>query len=65
MKALAWLRGPALSPADTPRLLAAQLALLHKLGCDEAQGFLLGRPMPAADLAARLTMAPRPAVHAT
>ena len=44
---------------------AAQLALLHKLGCDEAQGFLLGRPMPAADLAARLTMAPRPAVHAT
>ncbi|MBP6616219.1 MAG: hypothetical protein KA203_10855, partial [Aquabacterium sp.] len=28
MKALAWLRGPALSPADTPRLLAAQLALL-------------------------------------
>jgi EAL domain-containing protein (putative c-di-GMP-specific phosphodiesterase class I) len=43
---------------------AAQLALLHKLGCDEAQGFLLGRPMPAADLAARLTMAPRPAIHA-
>ena len=33
---------------------AAQLALLRKLGCDEAQGYLLGRPMPAADLAARL-----------
>jgi diguanylate cyclase (GGDEF)-like protein/PAS domain S-box-containing protein len=28
-----------------------QAALLRELGCDQAQGFLLGRPMPAADLA--------------
>jgi diguanylate cyclase (GGDEF)-like protein/PAS domain S-box-containing protein len=33
---------------------AAQLAALRRLGCDEAQGYLLGRPMPAADLALRL-----------
>jgi diguanylate cyclase (GGDEF)-like protein/PAS domain S-box-containing protein len=41
---------------------AAQLALLRKMGCDEAQGYLLGRPMPASDLAARLhlTTAVRP-----
>jgi EAL domain-containing protein (putative c-di-GMP-specific phosphodiesterase class I) len=31
-----------------------QLALLRELGCDEAQGYLLGRPMPASDLADRL-----------
>ncbi len=31
-----------------------QLAMLRRLGCDEAQGFLLGRPMPAEDLARRL-----------
>lgn len=30
-----------------------QLALLVGFGCDEVQGFLLGRPMPAADLAAQ------------
>jgi predicted signal transduction protein with EAL and GGDEF domain len=32
----------------------AQLQMLRLLGCDEAQGYLLGRPMPAADLALRL-----------
>jgi len=31
-----------------------QLALLRRLGCDEAQGYLLGRPVAAADMAARL-----------
>jgi diguanylate cyclase (GGDEF)-like protein/PAS domain S-box-containing protein len=33
---------------------AEQLDTLRRLGCDEAQGFLLGRPMPAAELALRL-----------
>ena len=28
-----------------------QLQMLCSLGCDEAQGFLLGRPMPADELA--------------
>ena len=32
----------------------AQLQMLRQMGCDEAQGFLLGRPMSAADLALRL-----------
>jgi EAL domain-containing protein (putative c-di-GMP-specific phosphodiesterase class I) len=27
-----------------------QLEIIRELGCDRAQGFLLGRPMPAADL---------------
>lgn len=31
-----------------------QLQLLRGLGCDQVQGYLLGRPMPAADLALRL-----------
>jgi EAL domain-containing protein (putative c-di-GMP-specific phosphodiesterase class I) len=31
-----------------------QLEMLRSLGCDEAQGFLLGRPMPADELALRL-----------
>ena len=32
-----------------------QLAAVRALGCDLVQGFLLGRPMPAADLGAVLT----------
>jgi len=32
----------------------AQLEMLRQMGCDEAQGYLLGRPMSAADLALRL-----------
>ena len=32
----------------------AQLAALQRMGCDQAQGYLMGRPMPAADLAHRL-----------
>jgi diguanylate cyclase (GGDEF)-like protein/PAS domain S-box-containing protein len=28
-----------------------QLAILHEMGCDEAQGYHLGRPMPAAEFA--------------
>jgi diguanylate cyclase (GGDEF)-like protein/PAS domain S-box-containing protein len=31
-----------------------QLQMLQRIGCDEAQGYLLGRPMPAIDLSARL-----------
>ncbi len=31
-----------------------QLAHLRKLGCDSVQGYLLGRPMPAAEMAAQL-----------
>jgi diguanylate cyclase (GGDEF)-like protein len=32
---------------------AEQLEIIRELGCDKAQGFLLGRPMPAAQLLAR------------
>jgi diguanylate cyclase (GGDEF)-like protein/PAS domain S-box-containing protein len=32
----------------------AQLQVLRELGCDQVQGYLLGRPMPAADLASLL-----------
>ena len=32
----------------------AQLAFLSRIGCDALQGYHIGRPMPAADLAARL-----------
>jgi EAL domain-containing protein (putative c-di-GMP-specific phosphodiesterase class I) len=39
---------------------AEQLALLRKLGCNEAQGYLLGRPMPASELATRLAPEPKP-----
>jgi EAL domain-containing protein (putative c-di-GMP-specific phosphodiesterase class I) len=31
-----------------------QIELLRELGCDELQGFPLGRPSPAEDLEARL-----------
>jgi diguanylate cyclase (GGDEF)-like protein/PAS domain S-box-containing protein len=36
---------------------AEQLAMLRKLGCDEAQGYLLGRPMPAEQLCERIEVA--------
>jgi diguanylate cyclase (GGDEF)-like protein len=33
---------------------ARQLDLVHRLGCDEAQGFYFGRPIPACDIAIQL-----------
>ena len=42
----------------------AQLAMLRSLGCDEAQGYLLGRPMPAAALALRLAQDEGPSASA-
>jgi EAL domain-containing protein (putative c-di-GMP-specific phosphodiesterase class I) len=36
---------------------AEQLDTLRRMRCDEAQGYLLGRPMPAAELAMRLAPA--------
>jgi diguanylate cyclase len=35
----------------------AQLAFLRRLGCDEAQGFLLGRPQPSEEISRLLTTA--------
>jgi len=32
----------------------AQLAFLRQVGCDQGQGFLLGRPVPAPELDATL-----------
>ena len=37
-----------------------QLALVERLGCGEAQGFLLGEPLPPGRFAARLGPRPRP-----
>ena len=34
---------------------AAQLELLHEFGCDSVQGYLTGRPVPAADFVSVLT----------
>ena len=42
----------------------AQLESLRRMGCDQAQGYLLGRPMPAEDMAARLAQADPPAAAA-
>jgi EAL domain-containing protein (putative c-di-GMP-specific phosphodiesterase class I) len=36
---------------------AKQLALLGSFGCEEAQGYFLGRPMPAQDVAGSLRLA--------
>lgn len=41
----------------------AQADILRKLGCDEIQGYLLSRPLPAADLAAWLTKRLRDGEH--
>jgi diguanylate cyclase (GGDEF)-like protein len=39
---------------------AAQLSLLRHFGCDEAQGFLLGEPVPGNDLPAMIEQRNRP-----
>jgi diguanylate cyclase (GGDEF)-like protein len=41
---------------------SAQAEILTDLGCNIAQGYHFGRPMPAESLAARLAMAPGPAI---
>ena len=38
---------------------AGQLAALRRMGCDRAQGYLMGRPMPAAELDELLRADPR------
>ena len=47
---------------ETPQ----QLAMVHMLGCSEVQGFLVGRPMPADEIAAFLQQrnAPSPTMRA-
>ncbi len=40
-----------------------QLAALRAEGCTEVQGYLLGRPMPADDVARLLNLPPRPSVE--
>ncbi|MEN8129190.1 MAG: EAL domain-containing protein [Pseudomonadota bacterium] len=39
-----------------------QFALLQQLGCDEVQGYLLGRPAPAQEIKARLVANPKSAM---
>jgi EAL domain-containing protein (putative c-di-GMP-specific phosphodiesterase class I) len=43
---------------------AEQLAALRQLGCDMLQGYLLGRPMPAEQLALQLPQWPAAAAAA-
>jgi EAL domain-containing protein (putative c-di-GMP-specific phosphodiesterase class I) len=43
----------------------AALQFLERIGCDHAQGYLLARPMPAADVRALLgTVTPAQRLHA-
>jgi diguanylate cyclase (GGDEF)-like protein/PAS domain S-box-containing protein len=39
---------------------AEQMAFLRDAGCDDVQGYVIGRPLPAADLAERLAGGPPP-----
>ncbi|MEB3371642.1 EAL domain-containing protein [Saccharopolyspora mangrovi] len=41
---------------------AAQLAVLRRLGCDQAQGYYLGRPSPVQELAGTIEVANRRAI---
>jgi diguanylate cyclase (GGDEF)-like protein len=55
MKAIVWLgRDLQLSVIAEGVETQAQLEFLSRVGCDALQGYHIGKPMPAADLAARL-----------